>query len=716
MALVNFANLDFDQIKTTIKDYLKSNSDFTDYDFEGSNLSTIIDVLAYNTYITSYNANMVSNEVFIDSATLRENIVSLVQNVGYVPRSARGARLNVSFSVDTTGYGINPQKITLNKGIVATTTQFANESYTFATLDDTTVPVYNNRAIFSNIELIEGIYLKANFTVDAYNPNQRFILPNTGIDTTTIRVAVKPSKNSNTSRKYKQVSRLYEVNSESPIYYVHEIEGERYELLFGDGIFGKKLEAPNYIEVSYIVCNGKIGNGISSATFTGKLTATREGTALTSGISLLTISRSASGGKGIEPLDQIKKFAPHSYSAQQRAVTTDDYETIVPDIYPETDAVTAFGGEELTPPRFGYVYVAIKPDNGSYIPDQLKSNILDELKKYTVAGIQPVIVDLKYLYVEPNVTVYINPNLTDSPKDVLDAVDTNMDSFAEETLNDFGVTFNYSKFGTIIDNADDSITSNITTIAARRDLRPLLNNFVEYEICFGNCIFVENCEGHNIRSSGFTVSGITDVVYLSDQPNPDHRTGTIFLFHLMSPTQIEIVRRNVGTIDYKKGEIKLYPLNITDTVLPVDGGVPVIEIDMIPCSNNVVGEHDLYVSIDTTGDNAGVETRVDTTTTTTTTTTDGDEVTTRGTTVSPTTNTITTTDTNGPATSHGFKNNKLIRGPEHFGCNTDGTVTATATTIAPAAGTTQTTQTTPTAGQAAATTPATTQTTQAAAY
>ena len=693
MALVNFANLDFDQIKTTIKDYLKSNSDFTDYDFEGSNLSTIIDVLAYNTYITSYNANMVSNEVFIDSATLRENVVSLVQNVGYVPRSARGARLNASFSVDTSGYATQPQKITLNKGIVASTTQFANESYTFATLDDTTVPVYSKRAIFNNIELIEGIYLKANFTVDAYNPNQRFILPNTSIDTTTIRVTVKPSKNSNTSRKYKQVSRLYEVNSESPIYYVHEIEGERYELLFGDGIFGKKLEAPNYIEVSYIVCNGKKGNGISSATFNGKLTATREGTALTSGISLLTFSRGSSGGKDIEPIDQIKKFAPHSYGAQQRAVTTDDYETIVPDIYPETDAVTAFGGEELDPPRFGKVFVAIKPENGSYIPDQLKSNLLDNLKKYTVAGIQPVIIDLKYLYVEPNVTVYINPNLTDSPKDVLDAVDDNIDSFAEETLNDFGVTFNYSKFGTAIDNADDAITSNITNVAARRDLRPSLNNFVEYEICFGNCIFVENCEGHNIRSSGFTVSGINDVVYLSDQPNPDHRTGTIFLFHLMSPTQIEIVRRNVGTIDYKKGEIKLYPLNITDTVLPIGDGPPIIEIDMIPCSNNVVGEHDLYVSIDTTGDNAGLERRVDptTSTTTTTTTTDGRE----GTTVSfEPIITTTTTDTNGPATSHGFKNNKLIRGPEHFGCNTDGTVTALA----------------------AGTTPATTQTTQAAAY
>ena len=379
MPLVNFANLDFDQIKVTIKDYLRSNSDFTDYDFEGSNLSTIIDVLAYNTYITSYNANMVSNEVFLDSATLRENVVSLIQNVGYLPRSKRAARINVSFYIDTGGYATQPQTIKLNKGLVATTTEFTNESYTFVSLDDITKPVFNRRAVFTDIELVEGNYITTNFTVDSYDPNQRFILPNTGIDTTTIRVTVKPSQFSNTSRIYAQTGNvtschghhttnqsLFEVNGNSAVYWIREIEGERYELIFGDGIFGKKLEAPSYIEVSYIVTNGKNANGINSLNFNGKLTSGRSNLALTSGVSLLAVGAPAAGGADIESLDSIKKYGPRVHGSQNRAVTANDYETLIPSVFPETEAVSCFGGEELSPPRFGQVFCAVKPTNGSY--------------------------------------------------------------------------------------------------------------------------------------------------------------------------------------------------------------------------------------------------------------------------------------------------------------------------------------------------------------
>ena len=321
MPLVNFANLDFDQIKVSIKDYLRANSKFTDYDFEGSNLSSIIDILAYNTYITSYNANMVSNEVFLDSATLRENVVSLIQNIGYLPRSRRAARINVSFYVDTSGYSSQPQNIKLNRGLVATTTAFANESYTFISLDDIVKPVNRNRALFTNIELVEGTYITTNFTVDSYDPKQRFILPNSGIDTTTIKVTVKPSRNSNTSRTYHQTGAvtschghyttnqtLFEVNSESPIYWIQEIEGERYELIFGDGIFGKKLEAPSFIEVSYVVCNGADGNGVNSLTFNGTLTDGRSGgLSLTSGISLLNVT--GGGSDGLSPSNRATAYA-----------------------------------------------------------------------------------------------------------------------------------------------------------------------------------------------------------------------------------------------------------------------------------------------------------------------------------------------------------------------------------------------------------------------
>jgi len=669
MPLVNFANLDFDQIKVSIKDYLRANSKFTDYDFEGSNLSSIIDILAYNTYITSYNANMVSNEVFLDSATLRENVVSLIQNIGYLPRSRRAARINVSFYVDTAGYSSQPQNIKLNKGIVATTTAFANESYTFTSLDDIIKPVNRNRALFSNVQLIEGTYITTNFTVDSYDPKQRFILPNGGIDTTTIRVTVKPSRTSNTSRTYHQTGSvtschghyttnqtLFEINSESPIYWIQEIEGERYELIFGDGIFGKKLEAPSFIEVSYVVSNGENGNGVNSLTFNGTITDDRAGITLTSGISLLNVTGGGSdGGAPIEDINSIKKYGPRVYGSQNRAVTADDYEALIPNVFPETEAISCYGGEELSPPRFGKVYCAVKPVNGNYLSNALKENLKNTVKKYNVGGIELELTDLKYLYIEPDINAYYNCNLGKSRDDIINAI---LNAIAEYNnsgaLGKFGANFNFSKFQCMIDGADPSITSNITSLRIRRDLRVALNSFAEYELCFGNCMFVKNCDGHNIRSTGFHVSGIQGMMYLSDKPNPDdHSKGTIFLFRLMSPTQADVVKQNVGTIDYEHGEIKLAPLNIIDT--DVYNDFPVIEIDAVPCSNNVQGLHDLYLQLgngdgdDGSGNGSGIDVNA-------------------------------ACDTEPPADNYG--DNLLVRGTPHFGCNTDGTVTATTNTVA----------------------------------
>ena len=687
MPLVNFANLDFDQIKVTIKDYLRSNSDFTDYDFEGSNLSTIIDVLAYNTYITSYNANMVANEVFLDSATLRENVVSLIQNVGYLPRSKRAARINASFYIDTSGYATQPQNIKLHKGLVATTTEFTNESYTFVSLDDITKPVFNRRAVFTDLELVEGNYLTTNFTVDSYDPNQRFILPNTGIDTTTIRVIVKPSQFSNTSREYAQTGNvtschghhttnqsLFEVNGSSAVYWIREIEGERYELIFGDGIFGKKLEAPSYIEVSYVVTNGKNANGITGLNFNGKLTSGRSNLALTSGVSLLALGSPAAGGTDIESLDSIKKYGPRVHGSQNRAVTANDYQTLIPTVFPETEAVSCFGGEELSPPRFGQVFCAVKPTNGSYLSNALKENLKNTIKKYNVAGINLDITDLKYLYIEPNVSVYYNCNAGGSKNDIVNAVMTAI----LEYLNDqdqmgFGGRFKFSKFQCLVDGADPSITSNITSLRMRRDLRVALNSFTEYEICFGNCMFVKNCEGHNIRSSAFHVSGIQGDVYLSDKPDPnDHSKGSMFLFRLMSPTNPVVVKENIGTIDYEHGEMKLSPINITDTEITRD--FPLIEIDTAPCSNDILGSHDLYLQI---GNGDG--------TNSTTSTNDGINV-------------DAYCDDVDPVSSYG--GNILVRGEVHYGCNTDGMVTdvttTETTTTTNADGTTTTTTTTQT--------------------
>ena len=598
MPLVNFANLDFDQIKTSIKDYLRSNSNFTDYDFEGSNLSTIIDVLAYNTYITSYNANMVSNEVFIDSATLRENVVSLANNIGYTPYSKRASQANISFFINTTDYADQPQTITLNKGLVASSNSFANESYTFAILDDITVPVSDNTASFDNVAIYEGIYLTSTFTVNSFDPDQRFILENSGIDLSTLRVVVKPSQSSTVTRKYIQSDSLFDITSESPVYFVQEVEGERYELIFGDGIFGKKLDAPSFIEVSYLVTGGELANGINNFNFSGKLTSSRDNTTISSGVSLVTALNSSSLGQNIESVESIKKYATRIYSSQKRAVTAADFEAIIPSLYTETDSVSAFGGETLSPPQYGKVFVSIKPTNGPYLSNQIKNNIKREIKKYSVSGIDVEITDLKFLYIELNITAYYNSNLISSGDDLVSLIAANLRKYAGSAeMNKFGARFKYSKLLCVIDNSSDAITSNITTVVIRRDLRVALNSFAEYEICFGNCIFVKSCDGFNIKSSGFNVDGIAGVVYLTDKPDTGStETGQIMLIQLEASNQAKVIKKSIGTIDYKKGEIKLSPINITNTV--VNKGFPLVEISGSPCSNDVLGLHDLYVQID----------------------------------------------------------------------------------------------------------------------
>ena len=597
MALVNFADLDFDQIKVSIKDYLKANSNFTDYDFEGSNLSSIIDVLAYNTYITSYNTNMVTNEVFVDSATLRENVVSLARNIGYVPRSRKSARAKISFFVDTSSFTNAPASIILKAGIVATTATFGPQSYSFSIPDDITVPVVNNVARFEDIEIYEGSRVSQNFTVDAFLPNQRFILDNAGIDTSLITVNVRPSANSNSATNYYLSDSLFDLKGTSHVFFIQEVEDERYELIFGDGIFGRKLSAPEYITAFYTVSNGKDANNLSSFKFGGSL-QDEDDRIISDGISLVTTVESSHSGSDIESIESIKKYGTRIYASRNRAVTAADYEALIPDIYPETESVSAYGGESLNPPQFGKVYISIKPYNDRYLSNLIKDNIKRKLLKYSVAGIVPEVVDLKYLYVETKSNVYYNPNLASSSNDVKTAVMANIDTYADSTeLNKFGARFKYSQYGTIIDESHRSVTSNITTVTMRRDLRAVLNTFADYEICYGNRFHISDYKGYNIKSSGFSISGISGTVYLGDIPNSDSKNGIINLFKLDSPTQPQIVRRNVGTIDYVKGEILLNPINILSTV--VNRGTPLIEIEAVPYSNDVIGLQDLYLQLDT---------------------------------------------------------------------------------------------------------------------
>jgi hypothetical protein len=603
MPLVNFTNLDFDQIKTTLRDYLKANSNFTDYDFEGSNLSTILDVLAYNTYITSYNANMVANEVFIDSATLRENVVALARNIGYVPRSKKSSRATISFFVDCSSIVPTPVSLTLKKGPVASTSgTFGNQSFVFSILEDITVPVFDGIATFNDILIYEGTLLTSNFTYTSRNPNQKYILPNSGIDTDLISVIVKNNQQSSVSVKYNLQDSLFEINKESEIYFIQEIEDERYELIFGDNVFGKALEEGNYIEVAYITTNGDSANGVSQFSYSGRLTYTRNSTeyTVTSGISLLTTGLIASGGENIESLESIKKYAPRIYSSQNRAVTANDYETLIPaKIYPETESISVFGGEELIPPQYGKVFISIKPRSGDFLSNLVKENIKLKLKKYAVSGIVPEILDLKYLYIEIDSKVYYNTNLAPSSSFVSSIVQSNATKYSESTeLNKYGARFKYSKFLKIIDESHESVTSNITNIKIRRDLRVSLNSFAEYSIGFGNEFHINSMSGYNVKSTAFKVSGISQDVYLSDIPNTNRITGSIFLFNVpnASSTTPTILRRNVGTINYTSGIITLNPIIITSA--KQKDGQPIIEISATPKSNDVIGLQDLYLQLD----------------------------------------------------------------------------------------------------------------------
>ena len=608
MPLSNFTNLDFNQVKSTLREYLKENSSFTDYDFEGSNLSTILDVLAYNTYITSYNANMVANEVFIDSATLRENVVSLARNIGYTPKSRKAARATITFFINTGDLSPAPATITLQKGVVASSSSsFGSQSFVFSILEDITVPVVDNTAQFNNIPIYEGNLVTSNFTYNARNPEQKFILDNIGIDSELMTVTVKPNQQSSRSVKYSLQDSLFDIDGESKVYFIQEVDDERYQVIFGDNIFGKKLEDNNFIEVNYITSSGDAANGVNNFKFSGRLNYNRNSVdyVVTSGISALTTGIVASGGESIEGVESIKKFAPRIYASQNRALTANDYETLIPaKIYPETESISVFGGEELVPPQYGKVFISIKPRFGDFLPNLMKENIKLKLKKYAVAGIVPEILDLKYLYLEIDSKVYYNSNLAPSASAVSSIVQNNANKYAESSeMNRYGARFKYSKFLKIVDDSHEAVTSNITTVKMRRDLRVVTNSFAEYSIGFGNEFYIKSMDGYNIKSSGFTVAGINDVVYLGDVPDTNRVTGTIFLFTVpnigsQSPT---IIRRNAGTINYVSGIVTLNPINVL-TAKDKDG-IPIIEIEASPLSNDVVGLQDLYLQLDIGGSN-----------------------------------------------------------------------------------------------------------------
>ena len=591
MAFGQYTNLDFDQIKTSIRDYLRANTNFTDYDFEGSNLSIIIDALAYNTYTTAYNTNMAANECFLDSATLRENVVALARNIGYVPRSRRSARSNISFTVDSLE---ETSTLTLNAGIVCNGSG-SNTNYIFCIPENITVPVVNGVSEFNNVEIFEGNFISQNFTVDSSLFNQRYILDNSFIDTSTIKVKVKPSSSSTASVTYKQIDNIVGVTSTSNSYLLQEIEDERYELIFGDNVIGKKLSNNNYIEVSYITTDGKDGNGASEFSFVGNITNQDGGSINSSLISLVSTNEKSRDGDEIESISSIKYFAPRVYSSQYRAVTASDYESVLSFIYPNVESVTAFGGEEMSPPRFGKVFISVKPRNGDFLSDETKRELIQKLKSYAVAGIVPEFIDLKYLYVELQVNPYYNPSLNDRPDDLKTGVSNALTQYSRSIdVNKFGGRFKYSKAVSLVDNVDTSITSNITLVIIRRNLKAVLGQFAQYEVCYGNRFHTQETS-YNIVSTGFTIEGVVGTVYMADEVI-NNETGRIFFFTYSEGGTPNIVKKNAGTVKYLIGEILIDTCNITSTVVANN----VVEIQAIPHSNDVIGLRDLYVKFDMT--------------------------------------------------------------------------------------------------------------------
>jgi hypothetical protein len=542
---------------------------------------------------------MVSNEVFIDSATLRENVVSLAKAIGYIPRSRKSSIATVSFFVDTSSLPITPLTLTLQRGLVCTSsTTFQGLSYSFNIIDSVTKPVVNNIVTFDAIQVYEGTYLTQTFTVDTNNPNQKFILSNAGIDVSSIRVAVRNTQNSTVTRQFSLSENLIDIGPTSKVFFIQEIEDQRYEVIFGDGIFGVKLENLNFIEVSYVISNGENGNGISNFVYAGRLLDNNDASVVES-ISEITTDIASNNGQDLESVDSIKKFAPRIYASQNRAVTAADYEAIVPTIFPETESISVYGGETLNPPRYGKVFISIKPYNGDFLSSIIKDQIKTQLRKYTVAGIVTEIIDLKYIFVEYESTVYYNANLSPGAGNVKSIVEANLSRYSDSTeLNRYGSRFKYSKFQKIIDDSHPSITSNITKITMRRDLSAKVNVLADYELCFGNQFHIKNSRtGYNIKSSGFNVDGIVDQVYFGDLPGSNEKTGSIFLFKLNSLTEPVIVRNNVGSIDYERGEINLSPIKITNTV-KMKNGLKIVEISAIPKSNDVIGKEDLYLQLD----------------------------------------------------------------------------------------------------------------------
>ena len=587
MPYTQVSNLDFEDIKTSLKEYMRAQSEFTDYDFDGSALATVIDTLAYNTYYTAFNTNMVVNELFIDSSTLRDNVVAIAKQLGYRPKSATAPTAYVSFTA-TYGNPTTDTELILKKG-TGFISSFDNNVYQYVVTDDVKAQVINDVATFTNVEVKEGTQLVNTFTVNTSLKSQKFILDNPNIDTNTIRVKVFPTGGS-FSEPYLVADNILGVDATSKVFFLDEIEDQRYEILMGDGVLGKKLENNARIEVSYLTTAGPESNGVRTFVFSGVL-ENPNGVTPSAITTSITSTVASAGGEEIESTKKIKYTAPKAYGTQERAVTAQDYEAIVRKVYPATSDIIIFGGEDQEPPEYGKVFIALKPTDASYLTSLTKNSIIQELKKYVVASVEPKLVDPSILFVELTSKIYYNGEMTDqTTSQIRDKVIGSVQSYLDTSDTEkFNGKFRYSKAIGVIDDADKSINSNLTSIIMRKDFYPSLNSTFYYELCFQNA-FDEDCDDPILSSTGFRVTEYPNFdVYVED------RNKKIVLYRLDSVTGEKVVLdSDIGDIDYEKGELKMYNL----TIIKGSFFDNRISVRVKPLLNDVKALREVYLDVD----------------------------------------------------------------------------------------------------------------------
>ena len=587
MPYTQVANLDFENIKVTLKEYLRGQTDFTDYDFEGSALANLIDVLAYNTYYTAFNTNMVVNELFIDSATLRDNVVAIAKQLGYRPKSITSPTAYVSFTVNYSNPTTDTELI-LKKGtgFIAT---YDNKIYQYVTIDDTKAQVANNIATFTDVSVVEGSQVVNNFIFNAAAKGQRFVLDNKNIDTNTIRVKVFPGGGT-FNEPYLVADNILGVDGNSKVFFLDEVEDGRYEVLMGDGVLGKKLEDQSLIEISYMTTAGPESNGVRTFVFNGVL-ENPDGVSPSAFTTNITSTIASAGGEVQETTQKIKYTAPKAYGTQDRAVTSQDYEAIVRKVYPATSDIIIFGGEDQEPPEYGKVFIALKPTDQSYLTSLTKQKIIADLKKYVVASVEPKIIDPSILYVELTSKIYYNGSTTDqTTSQIRDKVITGVQSYLNTSDTEkFNGKFRHSKMVGVIDDSDNNINSNLTSVTMRKDFYPQLNSTFYYEVCFQNS-FDKDCEEPVLSSTGFRVTEYpTFDVYLED------RDGKIILYSLDSVTGEKVVLdKEIGDIDYDKGELMMYSL----TIIKGSFFDNRISVRVKPKSNDIKALREVYLDVD----------------------------------------------------------------------------------------------------------------------